>query len=198
MNTIGERIKEVRKDFSLTQTEFGKKIGVSHSHISKIESNKEMPSDSVIKLICVEFGINESWLREGSGTKKASVSITDRQVLFMGLKKVEELLQSGQNTYSYILYLIAEIISYDNISEKYKEEYLLSIESILNTIYRCNIYFNEISIKKDDLKEYIYLQDKFIKDFDKYKKEIHTTIDEFFKIYMAQLIDNISTTLKDK
>lgn len=42
MNTIGERIKEVRKDFSLTQTEFGKKIGVSHSHISKIESNKEI------------------------------------------------------------------------------------------------------------------------------------------------------------
>ncbi len=61
-------------------------------------------------------------------------------------------------------------------------------------------YIKKISLigENKDLKEYIYLQDKFIKDFDKYKKEIHTTIDEFFKIYMAQLIDNISTTLKDK
>ena len=41
MNTIGERIKEIRKDEHLTQVEFAQIFGLSHSHISNIENNRE-------------------------------------------------------------------------------------------------------------------------------------------------------------
>lgn len=69
LSTIGERIKEIRNDFSLKQTEFGKKIMVTHAHISHLEKGSVYPSDMLIKLIAIEFGVNEDWLRNGTGQK---------------------------------------------------------------------------------------------------------------------------------
>ena len=67
MDTIGKRINEVRKYFSLNQTQFAKELSVSPSFVSKVEKDKETLSDSLIKLICLTWGINENWLRDGTG-----------------------------------------------------------------------------------------------------------------------------------
>ncbi|NSW90252.1 MAG: helix-turn-helix domain-containing protein [Firmicutes bacterium] len=76
---IADRIKLIRKEAKLTQKQFGERIGVSDAHISKIESNKDNPSDSLIKVICMEFDINEQWLRDGIGNMKdASSRITEK------------------------------------------------------------------------------------------------------------------------
>jgi len=66
---IGKRIRELRNYLNLTQKEFSEKISISRSHLSGIESGKETLSDSVIKLICIEFQISEIWLRKGEGEK---------------------------------------------------------------------------------------------------------------------------------
>lgn len=62
-----ERIKELRKAAGLNQTEFGKRVGVSLSAVQKWESGENIVSDSVILLLCREFGVNETWLRTGYG-----------------------------------------------------------------------------------------------------------------------------------
>ena len=62
-----ERIKELRKAVGLNQTEFGKRVGVSLSAVQKWESGENIVSDSVILLLCREFGVNETWLRTGYG-----------------------------------------------------------------------------------------------------------------------------------
>lgn len=67
MNTIGERIKYIRKSNNMTQGEFIKNIGISRSHISNIEKGKENPSNAVIKLICNEFKVNEEWVTNNIG-----------------------------------------------------------------------------------------------------------------------------------
>ena len=67
--SLNERIREIRKNAKLNQTEFGEKLGVSRSVIANIELdlNKTGVPDNIIKLICLTFNINENWLRTGNG-----------------------------------------------------------------------------------------------------------------------------------
>lgn len=62
-----ERIKEARKALSLTQTEFGARVGVKGNTITNYENGLRTPSDAVIFSICREFNIREDWLRNGTG-----------------------------------------------------------------------------------------------------------------------------------
>lgn len=62
-----DRIRLVRKDAGLNQTEFGKALGVSLSAVFKWESGENELSDAVILLMCQKFNINETWLRTGAG-----------------------------------------------------------------------------------------------------------------------------------
>ena len=67
--TLGERIKEIRKDNKLTQKEFADKISVSRPFISRIEADKEKPSETLMKLISATFGIELDWIMQGTGYK---------------------------------------------------------------------------------------------------------------------------------
>ena len=64
---IGERIKEVRKHFKLTQAEFGERIGVKGNTIATYEIGRNAPVDAIFSLLCREYGVNEIWLRSGEG-----------------------------------------------------------------------------------------------------------------------------------
>lgn len=62
-----ERLKTLRKKMKLSQKAFGLRIGVSESAISNIESGRYNITETVCKLICREFNVNENWLRSGHG-----------------------------------------------------------------------------------------------------------------------------------
>lgn len=64
---LKERLKEIRKMKQLTQDEFGKKIGISNTAVSKIERGENNLSEQNIISICREFDVNEQWLRTGEG-----------------------------------------------------------------------------------------------------------------------------------
>lgn len=61
------RIRELRKYLNLTQAAFGEKIAVKANTITNYETGLRVPSDSVIRSICREFGVSELWLRTGEG-----------------------------------------------------------------------------------------------------------------------------------
>lgn len=67
-----ERIRELRKNhLHMSQTDFGKQLGVSRSVINNIELNalaKPEQKLSLLKLICKEFSVNEEWLINGTGS----------------------------------------------------------------------------------------------------------------------------------
>lgn len=67
METIGDRIKQVRKELSLSMEKFGDKIGIVKSAINNIEKGLNNPSERTLKLICSEFNVNYAWLTEGQG-----------------------------------------------------------------------------------------------------------------------------------
>lgn len=64
---ISERLKILRKELDLSQTNFGRKIGKNYHSVMRWELGKVLPPYNVIEHICETFGINEAWLTEGKG-----------------------------------------------------------------------------------------------------------------------------------
>lgn len=73
---VNERIKLLRKTIGLSQRDFGKKIGVGDTAISKIEKGENTPSEQTVKSICREFNVNYAWLLEGIGDMFSAVPET--------------------------------------------------------------------------------------------------------------------------
>lgn len=64
---MNKRIKELRQQLGLSQEEFGKRIGIGKSAVSKHENGENEPSEQTILSICREFRVNYFWLTEGKG-----------------------------------------------------------------------------------------------------------------------------------
>ena len=64
--TINDRVKALRKSLNLTQIEFGKKIAIAQGYLTNIENGYREVTDKIIKLICLEFNVNEDYLRNGT------------------------------------------------------------------------------------------------------------------------------------
>lgn len=64
---IKDRIKAVRLENGLSQSDFARRIGIAQNTYSKIETGASPVQERYIISICSEFGISESWLRTGEG-----------------------------------------------------------------------------------------------------------------------------------
>lgn len=61
------RIRLIRQNAGLTQQEFAKRIGVSRNTIATYETSVRNPIDAIVRAMCLEFNVNEEWLRTGIG-----------------------------------------------------------------------------------------------------------------------------------
>lgn len=65
--TQGERIKDVRNSLGLTLENFGEKLGVTKTAISRIEKGERSLTEQMTKSICREFSVDYMWLTTGEG-----------------------------------------------------------------------------------------------------------------------------------
>lgn len=65
---MNERLKQLRKALKLNQVDFGAKLSLTGSAISRYESAVNAMADNIVLLICREFDVNEEWLRYGTGS----------------------------------------------------------------------------------------------------------------------------------
>ncbi len=65
---MGERLKAIRRALGITQQKFADRLNVNRGTLANYEIGKNEPIDAVIKSICREFHVNETWLRTGEGT----------------------------------------------------------------------------------------------------------------------------------
>lgn len=84
METIGTRIKEIRKGAGLTLEKFGAKIGITAASLSTIENGKSNPSVQTVLMICREFNVNEDWLRDGTGEPFMQLSREETIAAYVG------------------------------------------------------------------------------------------------------------------
>ena len=96
-----DRIRQLRKELGLNQTEFGERIGVKQTTIAGYETGAKNPMESVVVSICREFSVNEEWLRNGTGEMFAEAkenSIVAKATMLLGEK--DPLFEAFIDTYS--------------------------------------------------------------------------------------------------
>ena len=183
--TIGSRIKEIRNLYNLTQKEFGEKIHISYAHVSGIEADKKIPSDSVIKLICMVFNVSEKWLRRGEGSK---IIIEDEHVIESFFENKENPLLkiiknannenfSANSQISLILDSLVDIVDNPNIPQDSYLDYLKTISTIfisiscVTTSFEKNNKFNAVrfGLERGDLDSDINKLFNFFTEIEKKK-----------------------------
>ena len=92
IETIGDRIRKIREEKSLTQAAFGKKLFLERSAISLIERNLRTPTERVLQDICREFHANKQWLTTGEGSMFLSPNDED-------LNEQIEHIMAGENEF---------------------------------------------------------------------------------------------------
>lgn len=96
-----DRIRQLRKELGLNQTEFGERIGVKQTTIAGYETGAKNPMESVVLSICREFNVNEDWLRNGTGEMFLKIkenSIIAKATELLGEK--DPLFEAFVDTYS--------------------------------------------------------------------------------------------------
>jgi transcriptional regulator with XRE-family HTH domain len=82
-----DRIRAIRKQYNLTQEDFGKKIGMLNSGVSRLESGQATPTEQTVRLILSEFPVSEGWLRDGIGEMLSDDRAARKQRLRDGFNK---------------------------------------------------------------------------------------------------------------
>ena len=71
MATIGERIKEIRKEHNLTLDQLGEIAGASKQFLSQVENGKKEPGKDTLRNICDHFNIDMDYIIGRSDVKNA-------------------------------------------------------------------------------------------------------------------------------
>lgn len=90
MDTIGERIRMIRKEKNLTQVDLGKVIGISGAGVGKIETNVSKPTEAALRLICSVYHVEYSWLVTGEGNMYGKLTEEERIDAFIEEHMAEE------------------------------------------------------------------------------------------------------------
>ncbi len=62
MNKFAQRLKELRLEENLSQTELAKRTGLTQTAIGKWEQNKRTPSIEVLYVLCRYFHVSADYL----------------------------------------------------------------------------------------------------------------------------------------
>lgn len=82
---MNERIRLLRKELGLNQSDFGNKIGVKQGTVACYESGARTPLDAVVSSICREFDVNEEWLRTGEGEMFEQMTEQQKLLKYTGM-----------------------------------------------------------------------------------------------------------------
>lgn len=105
--SFGAKLKKCRKDMSLSQKEFGQKIGIAESTVSLYESNKRFPDADTLKKISALFEVSLDYLLGNAPAKAAQpktaghgvrIPVLGRVVAGIPIEAVEEILDYEEIT----------------------------------------------------------------------------------------------------
>jgi transcriptional regulator with XRE-family HTH domain len=86
----GERIKELRAQQKLTQSDLAKKVGMTYIQIGRYETKKANPSSDVLQKLAQALNTTTDYLMNGSTDEMASSQLHDMELLNL-FKSVEQL-----------------------------------------------------------------------------------------------------------
>ncbi len=177
MSELGKQIRTLRKSEGLTQKDFSKRLLISQSYLSGLENGTEIPTDKLLKLICLEFGVNEDWLTDNTGDMYTQVYENDRSLL-------------AETSNAALLKIMTLLSTKSNVEYGYYANALYSFASAIEK----GIFFDE-----DTKLKYLELLQNFAMDLERY---IHVTINnknypkETHEKLLIENLENIFTLFK--
>ena len=117
--TPGGRVRQIRKQKSMTLEQFGEKVGVTKQTISRIENGINSLTEQMILSICREFGVNENWLRNDEGKMFVEVPAEDEY-----FKAVTQISKSNDKL---AMQAIIEYWKLDDVSNEALKNYIYKI-----------------------------------------------------------------------
>lgn len=78
---VGERIKELRAQHKMTQTELAKMVGLSYIQIGRYETQKSNPSSDVLQKLAAALDTTADYLMNGSQDEVVATQLTDKELL---------------------------------------------------------------------------------------------------------------------
>lgn len=106
----------------MSQTDFAKQLGTTRDVIGNIEYDRLKRPDqkeTLYKLICKEFNVNEEWLRTGEGEMFAEVPVEDEY-----FKAVTQISKSNDKL---AMQAIIEYWKLDDVSKETLRNYIYKI-----------------------------------------------------------------------
>lgn len=142
-DTINSRIKSIRKDLGLTQSDFAERLRISRTHYSNIENGNVEVTEKFVNLVSAMFSINSEWLYSGIGDKYM-LTLPERQDYTEKLNMMNDVFLDYLNRlpdtqyflsvdmFSYFVALLTYINNLKN--EDLQSEYLMNCEKILDKL----------------------------------------------------------------
>lgn len=169
MNTIGERLKIIRKHEGLKQSDFAKRVLVSGSYISKVESGKEQPSESFIKLVSLEFKVSHQWLEFGTGNMDLDTNDTENYADYferdLAPEAALELLLELNKSEAVLLQSISSLLYGDTVA--FRCQNLAYMLFSISDILKLEINDNKKDLITELLFEYVNIMAEVIASYNK-------------------------------
>lgn len=88
--SVGERIKDLRTQKKLTQTDLAKLVGLTYIQVGRYETQKSNPSSDVLQKLATALDTTADYLMNGSSDEVVATQLTDKELLRQ-FKEVEQL-----------------------------------------------------------------------------------------------------------
>jgi transcriptional regulator with XRE-family HTH domain len=92
MGKLGDRIKDLRKQKNLSQSELADKVGISYAQIGRYETKGSQPPAETLKKIADALGVTPDFLIYGTSGEKAKTKLKDADLIqqFQAIESMDE------------------------------------------------------------------------------------------------------------
>lgn len=188
MSNINERIRLVRKQNNLTQETFAKALNLSREHISRIENEKENPSNETIETISYTFSVDKDWLLYGTGNMKNRMTKNNQHLKIITSDLIKELLETNNtaklSNFANIIIELRNVLTLPNIKNNSDLYYGEQVKQI--------IYLIIAFLKVSTIEEYDdVLKDNILSEtFKKIKNLLQEASSAFLECDLNNLLDS--------
>ena len=88
--TIGDRIKELRIQKQLTQSDLAGMVGLTYVQIGRYETHKSTPSSDILQKLAKVLDTTTDYLMNGSSNDMVAAQLMDRELITQ-YKRIEQL-----------------------------------------------------------------------------------------------------------
>lgn len=99
---FAQRLRELRKQKNLSQTELGQLAGLHYTHVGRFERGTSRPSGDTLKRVADPLGVTSDYLLDGAANGAAKARFEDRELLKQ-FQEVEQLPDEDKNVVKKLL-----------------------------------------------------------------------------------------------